>query len=134
MLQVVADKADKATSTDCSVDTPRTRIRTCIATRRALPDTDLLRVVADKEAPHRVIPDTQRKLPGRGAWLTPTLEAYDIAEKRRAFRRALRLKANPDSSMVREFISRAESAQAGMNIRESSTDCGMTTTKKDPSN
>jgi predicted RNA-binding protein YlxR (DUF448 family) len=43
-------------------------------------------------------------MPGRGAWLTPTVEAYELAVKRRAFRRALRLERDPDTSAVREYL------------------------------
>ncbi len=43
-------------------------------------------------------------MPGRGAWLTPTVEAYELAVKRRAFRRALRLDREPDTSAVLEYL------------------------------
>jgi predicted RNA-binding protein YlxR (DUF448 family) len=43
-------------------------------------------------------------MPGRGAWLTPTVEAHDQAAKRRAFRRALRLDHEPDTSAVRDYL------------------------------
>jgi predicted RNA-binding protein YlxR (DUF448 family) len=43
-------------------------------------------------------------MPGRGAWLTPSVDAYDQAVKRRAFRRALRLDRDPDTSAVREYL------------------------------
>jgi hypothetical protein len=39
-------------------------------------------------------------MPGRGAWLTPTVEAYELAVSRKAFRRALRLDREPDTSAV----------------------------------
>ena len=61
------------------------RIRTCVASRKQLPDTQLLRVVADPDDPGRVIADPARCLPGRGAWITPTLEALELAEQRRAY-------------------------------------------------
>lgn len=80
------------------------RIRTCIATREARPDTQLLRVVVDPEDSARIIADPERRLPGRGAWITPTLEAFELAETRRAFGRALRVAANTDTSDVREYI------------------------------
>ncbi len=80
------------------------RLRTCIATRKRLPDTELLRVVADTDG--RIIPDPGRRLPGRGAWITPDLAAYELAEKRRAFARALRLSAPVDTGQVREYISK----------------------------
>jgi uncharacterized protein len=45
-------------------------------------------------------------MPGRGAWLTPTIDAYELAVTRRAFRRALRLDRDPDTSQVRAYIER----------------------------
>ena len=81
------------------------RIRTCIATRAQLPDTQLLRIVADPDTPGRVIADPARNRPGRGAWITPSLEALELAEQRRAFARALRLSTAVDVSHVREYLS-----------------------------
>lgn len=81
-----------------------TRIRTCIATRRRCPDSDMLRVVLDPEQPGVVVPDTGRRLPGRGAWITPTIQALDLAEARRAFGRALRATTAVDAGPVREFL------------------------------
>lgn len=82
------------------------RVRTCIATRQRFPDVNLLRVVADPEDPSsgRVIADPQRRLPGRGAWLTPTLEALEQAEKRRVFGRALRMSTPVDTGHVRTYL------------------------------
>lgn len=84
------------------------RIRTCIATREQLPDTRLLRVVADPDTPGRVVPDPSRSLPGRGAWIKPTLDALELAEGRRAFARALRMSpaasAAVDVSQVRTYL------------------------------
>lgn len=81
-----------------------TRTRTCIATREARPDTQLLRVVVAPDDPTRIVADPGRRLPGRGAWITPTLDAFELAESRRAFGRALRVSANVDASNVREYI------------------------------
>lgn len=80
------------------------RTRTCIATRVPQPDTQLLRVVADPDVPGRVLADPARKLPGRGAWITPTLDAVELAEQRRAFGRALRLSAQADLGHVRMYL------------------------------
>lgn len=80
------------------------RLRTCIATRKVLPDTELLRVVCSSEVGNVIVPDPGRRLPGRGAWITPTLHALDIAEKRQAFGRALRVSGQPDTGPVREYI------------------------------
>lgn len=48
--------------------------------------------------------DPKAVMPGRGAWLTPTVDAYELAVKRRAFRRALRLDREPDTSSVLEYL------------------------------
>ncbi|EPD69889.1 hypothetical protein HMPREF1219_00834 [Corynebacterium pyruviciproducens ATCC BAA-1742] len=129
-----AANVDKRKSYERSVPTRRVRQRTCIATRKTVADTELLRVVHDQGTPSRVIPDPRRRLPGRGAWLAPTMEAYEIAEKRQAFGRALRIGRKPDTSLVREYILRAHSAELGNNNRDCPVVGGMTTTKKDPSN
>ncbi|UIZ91462.1 YlxR family protein [Corynebacterium sp. CNCTC7651] len=84
------------------------RVRTCVATREQLPDTRLLRVVADPDVPGRILPDPNRCMPGRGAWVTPTLEALELAEHRRAFARALRLSTPVDVSQVRSFLASRE--------------------------
>jgi predicted RNA-binding protein YlxR (DUF448 family) len=69
----------------------------------------LLRVVAAQVAAGPgevtlVVPDPARKLPGRGASLHPDPACYALAEKRRAFGRALRLSGVPDTAAVREHV------------------------------
>lgn len=81
------------------------RLRTCIATRKTLPDTQLLRTVLSADQPNAVVPDPDRKLPGRGAWITPTLQALDTAEQRKAFGRAFKVSSQLDTSLVRQFLS-----------------------------
>ncbi|HEY3977913.1 MAG TPA: YlxR family protein [Streptosporangiaceae bacterium] len=49
---------------------------------------DLLRVVA---IGNEIVPDAAARLPGRGAYLHPSLECLARAERRRAIPRALRL-------------------------------------------
>ncbi|MGV0352395.1 YlxR family protein [Corynebacterium confusum] len=82
------------------------RLRTCIAHRTTHPDSELLRVVATTTAESTVIavPDPQRSHPGRGAWIRPTLAAYELAEKRRAFGRALRVSAAVDTGQIRKYL------------------------------
>ena len=80
------------------------RTRTCVATHRRFPDTQLLRVVADPDNAGRVVADPSRSMPGRGAWITPTLEALELADQRRAFARALRLSTPVDVSHVRTYL------------------------------
>lgn len=63
--------------------------------------TALLRVVA---AGDRLVPDPAGRLPGRGASVHPDLRCVDLAEKRRAFPRALRLPGPLDASAVRDCV------------------------------
>ncbi|MFC6357348.1 YlxR family protein [Luethyella okanaganae] len=62
-------------------------VRTCVGCRSRDPRSSLLRVVA--RGSELVVDDTAT-LPGRGAWLHPTLECFRSAVQRRAFGRALK--------------------------------------------
>ncbi|WP_350347093.1 YlxR family protein [Agromyces sp. G08B096] len=72
-------------------------VRTCIGCRSRAPRSSLLRVVLRDSL---VVVDTAAVLPGRGAWLHPTLECFRLAERRRAFGRALRTRGELDTSEV----------------------------------
>jgi uncharacterized protein len=45
-------------------------------------------------------PDLRRRLPGRGAWLHPSPDCLDLALRRRAFARALRLSGPLDTTAL----------------------------------
>ncbi len=62
---------------------------------------DLLRVVAVEG---RLVPDPRGRMPGRGAHLHPDLSCLVLAERRRAFPRALRLPGPLDAAVVREHL------------------------------
>jgi predicted RNA-binding protein YlxR (DUF448 family) len=51
-----------------------------------------------------LVPDPRRRLPGRGAWLHRDLECLDLAVRRRAFGRALRVQGAVDVRAVREHL------------------------------
>ena len=54
-----------------------------------------------------VVPDPQGTAPGRGAHLHPTTECYELAGRRKAFGRALRLTGVPgglDTAAVGEYV------------------------------
>ena len=75
------------------------RIRTCIASRQRQPD-------AQHVIPPVIVPDPQRSMPGRGCWITPTLAALELAEKRNAIGRALRVSAPVDTGPVRKYLAK----------------------------
>lgn len=62
-------------------------VRTCVGCRARASRTSLLRVVRRENV---LVVDETASLPGRGAWLHPTLQCFSNAVKRRAFGRALR--------------------------------------------
>jgi predicted RNA-binding protein YlxR (DUF448 family) len=65
----------------------------------------LLRVVAAERGSALVtVPDPARRLPGRGAWLHPDPACLALAERRRAFGRALRVPGVIDAGPVREHL------------------------------
>ena len=81
---------------------PASPIRTCVGCRTRVPAGELLRVVARDGA---VVPDDGRRQPGRGAHLHPTVDCLDLAERRRAFPRALRVPGPLDASGLRLLVS-----------------------------
>lgn len=86
-------------------------VRTCVGCRRRDLAARLVRVVladADGGQP-AVVVDLARRLPGRGAWLHPELQCLDLAERRRAFVRALRSTGPVDVSAVRAHVELLES-------------------------
>jgi uncharacterized protein len=97
---------------DSPAATPQVRpsgpVRTCVGCRNRAARADLLRVVADGD---RLIPDLARRLPGRGASVHPDLRCIDLAEKRRAFPRALRLPGPLDTSGLRDAVAARGSTQ-----------------------
>jgi predicted RNA-binding protein YlxR (DUF448 family) len=76
-------------------------VRTCVGCRERSAKSTLLRVVADGD---RLVPDPVGRLPGRGASVHPDPRCVDLAEKRRAFPRALRLTGPLDLSAVRSHL------------------------------
>jgi predicted RNA-binding protein YlxR (DUF448 family) len=51
-----------------------------------------------------VVPDPRGRAPGRGAWLHPDPECVEMAHRRRAFARALRVPGAIDATLVQKFV------------------------------
>ena len=87
--------------------------RTCVGCRSREPASLLLRFVAVSAGEgFRLQPDPDRVLPGRGAHLHPDPACFALAERRRAFGRALRLTGVLDTGPLAEHL-RATSSPPG---------------------
>lgn len=69
-------------------------MRRCLATNESFPKKEMLRIVRTPEKEVKV--DLTGKLNGKGAYLSKTLEALDIAKKKNLLGRALEIEI-PDS-------------------------------------
>jgi uncharacterized protein len=84
--------------------------RTCVGCRERAPASDLVRFVVIRFAlagggeSFRFQPDPSRRLPGRGAHLHPDSACFALAERRRAFGRALRFPGVADTGPLAEHI------------------------------
>ncbi|WP_307725876.1 YlxR family protein [Cellulomonas soli] len=79
------------------------------------PRSALLRVVAVTDgtgAPVLVV-DERRRMPGRGAWLHPDPDCFELAVRRRAFSRALRLAGPADHTAVQRRLEQSQEDTAG---------------------
>ncbi len=104
--------------TDRSGPRPGGPVRTCIGCRGADSRSALLRVVLEvgKDGGPVVVPDPERRRPGRGAWLHPGVSCLDLALRRKAFGRALRSSTGPDTTLVVGWV--ADHAQEEPSLHE----------------
>ncbi|MGN7779198.1 YlxR family protein [Mycolicibacterium sp. 22603] len=89
---------------------PAGPVRTCVGCRKRALAVDLVRLssVSDRPGDYAVTVDTAGNLPGRGAWLHPDPQCLDVALRRRAIGRALRISGSPDTTVVEELFHRSE--------------------------
>lgn len=76
-------------------------LRTCIGCRERDNPANLLRMVVSGGT---VLPDPSHRAVGRGAHLHPTPACLDLAERRKAFPRAFRVRGPLTVSPVREYV------------------------------
>jgi predicted RNA-binding protein YlxR (DUF448 family) len=89
--------------------------RRCIATMESRPQREMIRFVLSPDGV--VTPDLAGRLPGRGAWVSSTRKAVDLAVNKGAFGRAFRsqVKASPDlAEQVEQLLSRRLLEQLGL--------------------
>ena len=79
-------------------------VRTCVGCRERAAKSILLRLVATGDD---VIPDPQARRPGRGAYLHPSLDCLGLAQRRRAFPRALRVTGPLEVDALASYLSHA---------------------------
>lgn len=82
--------------------------RLCLASRDVKPVSEMIRFVGDPAG--RIVADIERKLPGRGAWITATRAALERALAEKTFARAFRGKFSPAADLPREVESLLERA------------------------
>ena len=75
-------------------------LRKCLATNEKLAKRDLIRVVRNNEG--KVFVDLTGKANGRGAYIKKSLEAIEIARKKKCFNRALECEI--EDSVYEELI------------------------------
>ncbi|MGW3495498.1 YlxR family protein [Streptomyces sp. NPDC001020] len=79
--------------------------RTCVGCRERAAKNELLRIVAIEDA---CVPDPRGTLPGRGAYVHPAPACLDLAVRRRAFPRALRVPGPLDIKALRQYVGQTE--------------------------
>ena len=84
-------------------------VRTCVGCRERATKSDLVRLVAVVDGSSwSVVPDLTGRMSGRGAHLHPSQTCLELAVRRRALPRALRLEGAVDIEAVRAEIAAGE--------------------------
>src|SRR6266436_4801005 len=83
-------------------ETGKKPVRTCVGCKEHAAKSSLLRLVAVGDD---IVPDPQARQPGRGAYLHPSLACFELAQRRRAFSRALRVPGPLSSASLASYLS-----------------------------
>ena len=90
-------------------------VRTCVGCRARVAKSALLRVVVVDGV---LVVDHAGRLPGRGAHVHPDPTCVDLADKRRAFPRALRSVGPLDVAPVREHVKQGSPPTDGKQVEK----------------
>lgn len=82
---------------------PRGPLRRCVATAEILDKGQLLRFVLSPD--DTLTFDFRGNLPGRGMWLSPTVEAFDLARRKGGFSRSAKVKVTVPADLETKVIS-----------------------------
>jgi len=86
-------------------------VRTCVGCRERAATSELIRIVAMGDgATTAVAPDPRRSAGGRGAHLHPTVACMELATRRKAWGRALRVSGPVDDTAVWSYVRAADAA------------------------
>jgi hypothetical protein len=83
-------------------------VRTCVGCKDRAAKSSLLRLVVAGDG---IVPDPQARQPGRGAYLHPSQGCFELARRRRAFSRALRVPGSPSTALLASYLSRADAGE-----------------------
>src|ERR1700724_2274173 len=97
---------------------PAHALRTCVGCRARAAKSDLLRLVA---AGGDIVPDPQARLTGRGAYLHPSQECFELAQRRRALPRALRRPAPLGTGRLAGYLAARDDGSADWTGRSEGT-------------
>ena len=82
--------------------------RSCVACRRVAPKQELVRIVASSEG---VVVDETGKKKGRGAYICPSLECWDLALKKDKLSHSLRRSVTAEEKAgISEYLKELESS------------------------
>lgn len=122
-MSTSAGRDEKGVSGAVEVDSSPARrtvpVRTCVGCRVCTAKAELLRVVA---IGNDLVPDRLGRRPGRGAHIHPDPGCLDLAERRRAFARALRLPGPLETGAVRAEIVGQQPSGADVRVSDANAE------------
>ena len=74
--------------------------RRCIATGEVRPKSELVRFVVGPD--QTIVPDILGRLPGRGIWVSATIDAIELARKKKAFGRSAKMQVTVPEDLVEQ--------------------------------
>jgi hypothetical protein len=83
-------------------------LRSCVGCKARAAKSSLLRIVAAGDG---IVPDPQARQPGRGAYLHLSLECFELAQRRRAFSRALRAPGSLSTATLASYLSTRDTTE-----------------------